>query len=95
MTLLQNINDPNSILIMIYCFVDDFLKGIVSNIKYVLDKPGKNRPPTKKHNLSLAELASLAISDSLLDIRTGKIFIITLKLITNRIFPTCRTIRIF
>jgi len=61
MTLLQNINDLNSILIMIYCFVDDFLKGVVSNIRYALDRPGKNRPPTKKHNLSLAELASLAI----------------------------------
>ncbi len=46
---------------MIYCFVDDFLKGIVGNIKYALDRPGKNCPPTKKHNLSLAELASLAI----------------------------------
>ncbi len=61
MALLQNIKDLNLILIMIYCFVDDFLKGIVANIKYALARPGKNRPPIKKHNLSLAELASLAI----------------------------------
>lgn len=61
MALLQNINDLNLILIMIYCFVDDFLKGIVNNIKYALARPGKNRPPIKKRNLSLAELASLAI----------------------------------
>lgn len=46
---------------MIYCFADDFLKGIVNNIKYALARPGKNCPPIKKHNLSLAELTSLAI----------------------------------
>lgn len=61
MTLLQNIKDLNLILITIYCFVDDFLKGIVANIKYALARPGKNYPPIKKHNLGLAELASLAI----------------------------------
>ncbi len=57
MALLQNINDLNLILIMIYCFADDFLKGIVGSIKYALDRPGKNCPPTKKHNLGLAGLA--------------------------------------
>jgi transposase len=61
MTLLKNINDLKDILLMIYCFVDDFLKGIVKNIRYALERPGKNRPPIKKHNLSLAELISLAI----------------------------------
>ena len=61
MTLLKHISDLKIILIMIYCFVDDFLKGIVKNIRYALTRPGKNNPPTKKHNLSLAELVSLAI----------------------------------
>ena len=46
---------------MTYCFVDDFLKGILANIRYTLTRPNNNHPPTKKHNLSLAELISLAI----------------------------------
>lgn len=61
MTLLQRIDDLNTILIMIYCFVDDFLKGVFGNIRYALTRPNQNQPPIKKHNLSLAELASLAI----------------------------------
>lgn len=61
MTLLQRIDDLNMILIMIYCFVDDFLKGTLRNIKYAITRPNQNQPPIKKHNLSLAELASLAI----------------------------------
>ncbi len=61
MTLLQHIEDLNLILIMIYSFVDDFLKGVVCNIKYALTRPNQNRPPLKKHNLGLAELVSLAI----------------------------------
>lgn len=61
MTLLQRIDDLNIILIMIYCFVDDVLKGMLGSIKYALTLPNQNQPPIKKHNLSLAELASLAI----------------------------------
>lgn len=61
MTLLQRIDDLNMILIMIYCFVDDVLKGMLGSIKYALTRPNQNQPPLKKHNLSLAELASLAI----------------------------------
>lgn len=61
MTLLKHSNDLKNILIMIYCFVDDFLKGIVTSIQYSLMRPTNNHPPTKKHNLSLAELISLAI----------------------------------
>ncbi len=61
MTLLQRINDLNIILIMIYSFVDDLLKALLGNIKYALTRPNQNQPPIKKHNLSLAELASLAI----------------------------------
>lgn len=61
MTLLKYTNDLNIILIMIYCFVSDFLKGIIQNIHFSLERPCKNHPPIKKHNLSLAELISLAI----------------------------------
>jgi hypothetical protein len=46
---------------MIYCFVDDFIKSVLHNIKYALKRPDQNTPPTKKHNLSIAELATLAI----------------------------------
>lgn len=61
MTYLNNFSNLDLILISIYTFVDDFIKGIVQNIKYALQKPTQNIPPTKKHNLSLAELISLAI----------------------------------
>ncbi|MBU3924326.1 IS982 family transposase [Patescibacteria group bacterium] len=61
MTLLQNIDDLNLILITIYYFTDNFLKGMLGNIKYALTQPNQNQPPIKKHNLSLAELTSLAI----------------------------------
>lgn len=61
MTLLKHSSDLKNILTMIYCFTDDFLKGIVKNIQYALMRPNNNHPPIKKRNLSLAELASLAI----------------------------------
>ena len=46
---------------MLYCFVDDFLKGVFQNIRYALKRPDRNTPPLKKHNLSIAELSALAI----------------------------------
>jgi len=61
MTLLQNIDDLNLILITIYYFTDNILKGMLSNIEYALTRPNQNQPPIKKHNLGLAELTSLAI----------------------------------
>src|SRR4030043_376981 len=61
MTYLNNFSNLELILISIYTFVDDFIKGMVKNIKYALQKPTQNIPPVKKHNLSLAELVSLAI----------------------------------
>ncbi len=87
MTLLRNINDLNLILIMVYCFVDDFLKGIVGSIKYDLDRPGKNCPPLKKHNLSLAELASLAIFRFFTGHRNWKDFYRHIKTYHERDFP--------
>lgn len=60
MTLLQQ-NNLELILIMIYCFVDNTVKMIVQSIAFSLRRPGKNHPPLKKHNLSSAELISLAL----------------------------------
>jgi hypothetical protein len=53
--------DQQIILISIFCFVDDFLKFIVNQIEFALQRPNKNLPPLKKHNLSLAELITLFI----------------------------------
>lgn len=60
MTLLQHTN-LKTILLLIYCFVDDFIKALLSSIKYALARPNHNTPPTKKHNLSIAEIAALCI----------------------------------
>jgi len=61
MTYLNKLADLEIILITIYCFVDDFLKGIVRSISHALMKPNQSTPPTKKHNLAVAELVSLAL----------------------------------
>lgn len=61
MTYLNKHTNLELILISIYCFVDDFIKNIVNTIKYALKKPDRHIPPTKKHNLSIAELVSLAL----------------------------------
>jgi transposase len=87
MTLLKHIDDLNIILIMIYCFVDDFLKGIIVNIRYALERPGKNKPPIKKHNLSLAELISLAIFRFFTGHRNWKDFYRHVKTYHQKDFP--------
>jgi hypothetical protein len=40
MTLLQHAN-LNTILVMIYCFVDDFIKMILRSIRYALKRPDR------------------------------------------------------
>jgi hypothetical protein len=50
MTLSQHSN-LNTILVLIYCFVDDFLKDVLANIHHALMRPKHDRPPT---NLSVA-----------------------------------------
>lgn len=60
MTLLQHTN-LKTILLLIFCFVDDFIKALLSTIKYALARPNHNTPPTKKHNLSIAEIVTLCI----------------------------------
>ena len=61
MTYLNNFKNLSTILIIIYCFIDDFIKGIVNTIQYALKRPDQNSPPTKKHNLNLSELISMGI----------------------------------
>ena len=73
MTLSQHSN-LNTILITIYCFVDDFLKSVLNSIKFALRRPDQNTPPTPKHNLTLAELVSLAIFRFLTGHRNWKDF---------------------
>lgn len=58
---LSNHTDLELILIAIYCFVDDFIKTILPFIRHALKRPDRVTPPTKKHNLTIAELVSLAI----------------------------------
>lgn len=61
MASLNQQEDFITILITIYCFVDDFLKGVVLSIAYALERPNQSHPPLKKRNLGLAELVSLAL----------------------------------
>jgi len=60
MLLNQNAN-LNYILVTIYCFVDDFIKALVGNLKYALQRPDQNTPPLKTYNISVAELVTLGI----------------------------------
>ncbi len=86
MTLSQHSN-LNTILITIYCFVEDFLKGILGSIKYALKRPDQNTPPTPKRNLTLAELVSLAIFKSVSGHRNWKDFYQNIKSYHKKDFP--------
>jgi len=88
MTLLQNIDDLNLILIVIYYFMDNILKGMLNNIKYSLTRPNQNQPPIKKHNLSLAELTSLAIFRFFTGHRNWKDFYQHVKTYHKQDFPS-------
>lgn len=61
MTYLNKFANLDLILIAIYCFVDDFIKGIITSIQYALKKPDPSTPPTKQYQTSIAELVSLAL----------------------------------
>ncbi|MDR3150328.1 MAG: hypothetical protein LBU14_01565 [Candidatus Peribacteria bacterium] len=43
------------ILIIIFDFVSDFVKNILNELIFCIEKPGKNRPPQKKNKLTTAE----------------------------------------
>jgi hypothetical protein len=47
------------ILITIYDFVKDFLKSIVKELIFCIERPNNKRPPSKKFNLELAEILTL------------------------------------
>ncbi len=49
------------ILITIYDFVSDFIKNILKDLKFCLERPNNKRPPSKKFKLELAELLTLWI----------------------------------
>lgn len=68
----QQYKDYNTLILTIYCFVDNFIKGLVDNIKYALTKPDQNTPPQKTHNLTLAELVTLAMFRFFIGFRNWK-----------------------
>lgn len=86
MTLSQHTN-LKTILLLIYCFVDDFIKGIFNNIKYALARPNHNTPPTKKHNLSIAEIVALCIFRFFTGHRNWKDFYRHIKTYHSKDFP--------
>lgn len=57
----QSKKDLNEILVTTYCFVDDFINQILNSIRFAIERPKQNKPPTKKCNLSVSELVSLAM----------------------------------
>lgn len=86
MTLSHHTN-LNAILLLIFCFVDDFIKGILENIKFALTRPNHNAPPTKKHNLSIAEIVTLCIFRFFTGIRNWKDFYRHVKSYHAKDFP--------
>jgi len=87
MTYLNKLADLELILISIYCFVDDFIKNILLNIKYALQRPDRNNPPVKKFNLGLAELTSLALFKFFTGHRNWKTFYYFVKTYHQTDFP--------
>ncbi|MDR3150138.1 MAG: hypothetical protein LBU14_00410 [Candidatus Peribacteria bacterium] len=47
------------ILIIIFDFVSDFVKNILNELMFCIEKPGKNRLPQKKNKLTTAEILTL------------------------------------
>lgn len=86
MTLSQHSN-LDTILITIYCFVDDFLKGVLGSIAYALKRPDRHTPPTPKHKLTVAELVSLAIFRFFTGHRAWKDFYQHLQTYHRKDFP--------
>ncbi len=58
---LQQTNNLEDVLLLIYCFTDDFIKEVVHSIDFAIETPTNGKPPIKTTNLSIAELTSLAI----------------------------------
>ncbi len=84
-------DDPITILIIIYIFVDNFIKQILQSISLAIERPGKNHPPIKTYNLSIAELVSLAIFRFFTGHRNWKDFYKHLKTYHSQNFPNLPT----
>ena len=84
---LSNHTNLDTILVMIFCFVDDFIKIALGNIYYALKRPDNNTPPLKKHNLSIAELATLAIFRFFTGHRDWKSFYCHIQTYHSKDFP--------
>lgn len=94
MTLSQH-SDLNTVLVTIYCFVDDMLRAVSRSLRPLLSRPDNRTPPTKKHNLSIAELASLAIFRFFTGHRNWKDFYRHLRTYHGQDFPSLPTYQNF
>ena len=84
-------NNLITILIMIYVFVDNFIKQILQSIFPAIERPCRNHPPTKTYNLGVAELASLAIFRFFTGHRNWKDFYKFVKTYHQQDFPNLPT----
>ncbi len=94
MTLLKNTlrqNNLITVLITIYVFIDNFIKQTLQSIFHAIERPSKNHPPTKTYNLSVAELASLAIFRFFTGHRNWKDFYKFVKTYHQQDFPNLPT----
>ena len=94
MTLSQHSN-LKTILLTIYCFVDDMIKAMVTSLRPLLSRPDRTTPPTKKHNLGIAELATLAIFRFFTGHRNWKDFYRHVRTYHSRDFPGIPTYQNF
>lgn len=94
MTLSQHSN-LEIILLTLYCFVDDMIQSISTSLRPLLSRPDQTTPPTKKHNLSIPELATLAIFRFFTGHRNWKDFYRHLKTYHRQDFPSLPTYQNF
>ena len=87
--------DLNNTLLLIFCFVDDFITTILGSIQFALKRPDSHTPPTKKHNLSIAELVTLAIFRFFTGYKSWKEFYRHIKTYHLKDFPTLPTYQNF
>ena len=86
MTLLHQ-DDLITILISIYCFVEEFIKRIVENIQFSLTSPTKDNPPNKTHKLGIPKLVTLALFRFFTGHRNWKDFYRHIKSYHTQDFP--------
>lgn len=84
-------NNLITILIVIYTFVDNFLKQVLQLINHAIEPPKRNHPPIKKYNLTIAELVSLAIFRFFTGHKNWKDFYKHIKTYHRQDFPNLPT----